>query len=726
MRSWLLAGLAVGGGLAASTSAAEEGLWLPGQVPALRERLASLGARLGADAFADLEGGPAAAVARLGHCSASFVSPAGLLLTNYHCAYGSLKARSTAERNLLQSGFLARTGSEELPALPHLRVRVTLAIDDVTARVAARLSGLSRGERGRVLEALAEEVDRECRAVPGERCELSSLHGGAAFARVRQRELDDLRLVYAPPEDLGRYGGENDNFAWPRATADFALFRVYTKDGAAVPQPFRPAHHLVPAREPLQEGDFVTVIGYPNATNRYRSAAEVEEAFGWRYPRLVASYGTWLRELRASVAGRPEAARRYAGTDAELSNTMKFAEGLAGSPAAAAIEGERREQERQLARWIDADAGRRAAYGAAWTSLEEALARRREGREQRWRFHLATRSSLLGAARRLYRDARERERPDALRAEGHRDADREELRQQMEGLDERFDPAVDRAVWRAFLLDYHELPAGQRRPDLDGFFGLVPGRSGAEAVDRTLARLYRGTAFADRSRRLRMLDARRGTLDASRDPFLRLARALYDGDLAAERADERLTDAIEAARPLCMEALLRYRDEQGRPAYPDANGTLRVSFGRVEGYRRADGALARPFTLASDLLATHAGRPPYQLPADVRQRLRDGRFGPYRDARLASLPVNFLASVDVAGGNSGSPTLNARGELVGVLFDTNREGILSSWDYDARVARSIHVDIRYGLWLLAAQGARALLAEMGAAATLETAADAAP
>jgi hypothetical protein len=726
MRSWLLAGFALGTALAAPMAAAEEGLWLPGQVPALSEHLVSLGARLGADAFADLSGGPAAAVARLGNCSASFVSPAGLLLTNYHCAYGSLKARSTPERNLLQAGFLARSGAEELPALPHLRVRVTLAIDDVTARVAPRLSGLSGAERARALEALAEELDRECRAVPGERCDLSSLHGGAAFARVRQRELTDLRLVYAPPEDLGRYGGEHDNFAWPRATADFALFRAYTRDGGAAPQPFRPARHLVPAHEPLHEGDFVAVIGYPNATNRYRAAAEVEEAFGWRYPKLVASYGTWLRELRAAVAGRPEAAFKYAGTDAELSNTMKFAEGLAGSPAASAIERERREQEQQLARWIDADPGRRAAYGAAWRSLEEALARRREGREQRWRFHLATRSSLLGAARRLYRDARERERPDASRADGYREADRDELRQQVEGLDARFDPAVDRAVWRAFLLDYHELPAGQRRPDLDAFFGLVPGRSGAAAVDRTLARLYRGTAFGDRSRRLLMLDARRGALDASADPFLRLARALYDGDLAAEEADERLTQAIEAARPVCMEALLRFRDEQGRPAYPDANGTLRVSFGRVEGYRRADGARAQPFTLAADLLATNAGRPPYQLPADVLQRLRDGRFGPYRDPQLGSLPVNFLASVDVAGGNSGSPTLNARGELVGVLFDTNREGILSSWDYDAATARSIHLDIRYGLWLLAAQDAHRLLAEMGAAAAPATAAGAAP
>jgi hypothetical protein len=712
MRSWLLAGLAIlavpGGGRA------DEGLWLPGQVPSLAPRLEALGAPLAGAALADLAHGPAAAVARLGNCSASFVSRDGLLLTNYHCAYGSLKARSTPEHNLLESGFLARAREEELPALPHLRVRVTIAFDDVTERVASALRGLSGAARARRLETLEEELDQECRREPGERCELSSLHGGAAYARVRQRELRDLRLVYAPPEGLGRYGGEADNFSWPRETADWALFRVYAADGGSPPAPYRPARVLEIAREPLRAGDFVMVLGYPNATNRHRAAAEVEEAFAWRYPKLVESYGTWLRVLRAAVAERPQAAFKYAGTDAELSNTATFAAGVAGSQAAAAALERRRAQERAVAAWIAADDARRAAFGSAWAALEAALASRRAGRELRWRFHLATRSSLLGAARRLYRDARERERPDALRAEGYRDADRAELREQLEGLDAGFDAAVDRAVWRAFLLDYHELPAGQRRSDLDRFFGLVPGRAAAPAVDRALDRLYGGTRLGDRARRLRLVDARRPALDASSDPFLQLARRLYDGDVAAEQEDERLTAAVDEARPVCMAALLGFREERGETVYPDANGTLRVSFGRVEGYRRPDGAPAVPFTVAGDLLATHAGQPPYDVPADVLRRLRDGSFGAYRDALLGSLPVNFLASVDVAGGNSGSPTLNARGELVGVLFDTNREGILSSWDYDPATARSIHLDIRYGLWLLDTLGAGPLLAELGA------------
>ena len=258
MRSWLVTGLAL---LALPGGArADEGLWLPGQVPSLAPRLDVLGSRLAAASIADLDRGPAAAVARLGNCSASFVSRDGLLLTNYHCAYGSLKARSTPERNLLAAGFLARSREEELPALPHLRVRVTLAFDDVTERVAAELRGLTGAARARRLEALGEEIDQECRRAPGERCELSSLHGGAAYARVRQRELRDLRLVYAPPEGLGRYGGETDNFAWPRETADWALFRVYAADGAS-PSPYRPARVLEIAREPLRAGDFVMVIG---------------------------------------------------------------------------------------------------------------------------------------------------------------------------------------------------------------------------------------------------------------------------------------------------------------------------------------------------------------------------------------------------------------------------------------------------------------------------------
>lgn len=709
-------------------AAAEEGLWFPPQLSSVAGELKALGSEIDPASLIDPASHPMGAVVRLGGCSASFVSPDGLIITNYHCAYSSIQLNSSVERNLLEKGFLARSRQEELPGSPNLRVLVTAGIQDVTARVTEGLGGAGGPERTEKTDARREAIVRECEKEPGYRCQVASFYGGVRYSLIRQLELKDVRLVYAPPSGVGRYGGDVDNFTWPQQKGDFAFFRAYAgPDGKAADpgpanRPYRPKHHLNIARTPLKDGDFVLVAGYPNATNRYRLSAEVEDSFLWQYPRMLESYEKWLRVIRDSVKDRPEAALKYAGFDAGLNNTLKYVRGMVDSFAGSGMLQRKLSLEQDLAAWVDADPRRKAAYGNAVGELRAAFDRRRETRELERRYHLATRSTPLNTAAQLYELAREREKPDAEREAGYRERDLERFRQTLEKGVRNFDPQVDRAILKTFLLDYHQLPAGQRAADLDAWFGLEPGREAGDGLDRVLDSMYGQTRLGDLSRVLELTKAKAGEIEASPDPFLKLAVRLHARGLAKEEREKEHSDALRSLYARYMAALVAYMESRGEVLYPDANGTLRVSFGTVKGYTASGGTRYQPFTTADDVIGKDTGSEPFNTPAAILSALREKRFGSYGDPRLATLPVNFLGTVDVTGGNSGAPTLNSRGELVGLLFDINQEGIISSWDYSSAMTRSIHLDIRYVLWLLdEIEHAGGLLAEMGIPAAQQTA-----
>jgi peptidase S46-like protein len=705
---------------AATYAAAEEGMWLPSQIPGITAKLETMGLEMDPHHLADLASYPLGAVAKLGGCSASFVSPEGLLITNYHCAYSSIQLNSSVERNLLQKGFLARSREEELPASPNARVYVTVDFKDVTSKVLAGLEGVEGEARSDEIDERRKVMVEECEKEPGSRCYLAGFFGGVEYALVRQLELRDVRLVYAPPLGIGQYGGDVDNFTWPQQKGDFAFFRVYVGPGGKPAdrspdnQAFHPRYHLRVARAPLTENDFVMVVGYPGSTNRYRFSSEVENSFLWRYPRQVQMYETWIRVIQESVKDRPEAALKYAGTESGLNNSLKYARGMVDSFAGSNMLAKKLALEKELAAWIDQDPVRKASYGNVVEELRAAFAVERKLREPDLRYQLATRSELLSAAAQLYQLSREREKPDAERATGYRERNQEKIRQSLERLAHNFDLQVDRAVWKTFLLEYHQLPAGQRVASLDRWFKLVPGWDAGARIDRILDGMYAETRLADKDHLLRLMKARRSDIESSRDPFLKLAVRLHEAEKAMEDRDEKRENALRVLYARYMAALVEHMKSQGQALYPDANSTLRIAFGKVQGYTTSTGIRQRPFTLAEDIVEKDTGKEPFNTPPGTLQVLRTKRFGRYYGPGLGSLPVNFLGTVDVTGGNSGAPTLNSRGELVGLLFDINYEGIISSWDYVPATTRSIHLDIRYALWLLEEiDQAHQLLAEMG-------------
>jgi hypothetical protein len=706
----------------------DEGLWRPRQMPEVKELLPTSEAAIDWGGMADLKASPMSAMLKFGGCSGAFVSADGLIVTNYHCATSSVQFNSSPEHNLLQDGFVARSQADELPAVPTLRVQLMLAAEDVTLRMLEGLGGVEGEARFDAIDRRRKAIVRECETSSGDRCQVAGFHGGLEYSLIRTLELRDVRLVYAPPEGVGRYGGDVDNFEWPRQTGDFALFRAYAgPDGRpADPSPgnrrYQPRSFLKIARDGLKEGEFVMVVGFPGSTNRYRPAAEVEQTFRSYYPRRIRINERSLEVLREATKGHKDLALRYAGSDAELNNTLKYAQGMVERFSRSGLLARTQERDRRLQAWIEADPQRKAAYGSALETLVAALRKQWESQERDSWFQAATRSTLLGTARRLYRLALEKQKPDTERTSGYQERDWGGIRQGLERMERGFAPEVDAAVWKAFLLDYHrEARANERRPDLDAWFGLKAGQDATVKVTRALEDMYRRTRLVDRAHRLSLMTASAAELESSSDPFMKLAVRLSAAERAREKRGQDMGGTIQAARLVYMEALVRFLEQHGEHVYPDANGTLRVSWGTVKGYTKEDGVVFPPFSTAEDLVQKNTGEKPFDTPPETLRLLRAKGFGAYRDPALGTLPVNFLATVDVTGGSSGSPTLNSRGELVGLLFDINQEGIISAWNYSVKLSRSIHVDIRYMLWLLRdVERAGALLAELGASPVAPT------
>jgi len=314
---------------------AGEGMWLPDQLPKIGAALEAAGLQTPPENFADLTGKPMGAIVSLGGCSASFVSPEGLVVTNHHCSYGTIQFNSTEELNLLDDGFLAAGHEDELAGAPGSRVYVTESFSDVTDRVLATIpAGADGAARFAAVEDAKKEIIAECEKTPGHRCKVASFFGGTAYRLYDQLEIRDVRLVYAPASSIGKYGGDIDNWMWPRHTGDFSFLRAYVgHDGLpADPSPdnvpYRPKHWLTIGIDGIEAGDFVMVAGFPGRTNRYRLASEVEDAIDWTYPQRVKRRGESLEIIERETAGRPQAALAYAAWISYINNSMKNAQGM--------------------------------------------------------------------------------------------------------------------------------------------------------------------------------------------------------------------------------------------------------------------------------------------------------------------------------------------------------------------------------------------------------------
>lgn len=690
------------------------GKWTPEQIlehdPAW---LRQLGLELAPKELWDpASGGLLEAIVQMGGCSSGFISEHGLLVTNHHCAFGMLQEHSSPERDLIADGFVAKDRSEELVGAT-ARATVPHRFTDVTAEIEAAASrARNDSERFRAIDRKKKELVANCEKQDFRRCRVATYDDGVRYVLIEALEFRDLRLVFTPPSAIGEYGGDVDNWMWPRHTGDFALLRVYAgpdnQPAAASPdnKPYRPRRHLSIARENVDEGDFVMVVGYPGGTYRSLVAEEMAERAQLYYPRRSALFQHWMGILKEASSKSDATSIVLAGRFKGLANNEKNARGQVGGITRGQLLEKKRELEKKVLAWAAA----RKDHQQAMQAHEELSRIVAEQRKTTWdRDFLLQQMSRgpvdLDLAVRLTRWALERAKPDMERHETYQERYRENLLNSQKRDQKRLHPPTEKHLLQDLLERFAALPEGQKVSAME----TLSSRPAAKAVHSLLT----GTKIHDLAERLEMFEESVEELRARQDPMLDFAFALNQDILAMEHRHDARDGAVSRLRPAWRQTVQAYL---GKPLDPDANGTLRVSLAEVRGYRPRDGVWMEPRTRVAGVMEKHTGEDPFDAPAVVREGAPHTGDSRWADPQTGDVPVCFLATGDTTGGSSGSPVLNGRGELVGVNFDRVWENIANDFGYNPAIARNVSVDVRYMLWILertGGPGPQSLLRELG-------------
>jgi hypothetical protein len=708
--------------LCLATRFPDEGQWLPSQVRTMDwQKLRARGMQLSPDQLWDPQrGGLLNAAVQInypghGHCTASFVSSEGLLITNHHCGDEAIGQLSTLRHNYLKEGFVARSLEEELQT--NMVVYVVRRIEDVTAKIHAAQqragNDLQRYDYAQQeIKRLVEEGEKN--PATGEKdpmteCEVASFFEGREYQLYYRTRINDVRLVYAPPGDAADYGGNVDNWEWPRHSGDFVFFRAFVApDGTPLPYhegnvPYRPQHWLQVATDGVGENDLVLILGYPALTLRYLSSVAVQNQQGYVCPKRSEIFHGIVDALEDAVAGDPERHLKLSSAINAFANAEKNSAGMIAGLARNAVVDRKIREEESFAAWAKSNG--HPEYFNALQDLLELDQHEQKTQEQDLLLGLLSIGRLrdlvpiLDTMLLLVRSAVDSEEGEEVRYPP-------ELLARIGSEDAPADlELLQKPVLEVLLEEVRNLPADQQ---LSGSTVLadsdVPKR---EMVNQLLA----ATEMLAAQKRLELLRAGRKAVAASTDPLVVLARG-FAADMEAHDVRVRTTAGRRMVLgPVWIAAQQAWR---GTAFYPDANATLRISIATVQGYSPRDAITHRPFTTVGGMLEKNTGTPPFKLPDEIKEAARRRWLSRFRDKELGDVPVCFLSNGDTTNGNSGSPVINGKGELVGLNFDRVFENVACDFGWNPDTSRNISLDMRFVLWHLeSAMPAPRLLREMG-------------
>lgn len=706
--------------LLAGSVIADEGMWQPHQLQEISDKLKTAGLELDPTQMENLDQFPMNAIISLGGCTASFLSEQGLVVTNHHCAYGSIQYNSSEKDNLLKQGFVAKTKADELQAAPGSRVYVTESLTNVTDKVTGTIASSVTGEAYfKAIEKNEKSLVAACETSQDYRCEVYSFHGGLEYFLIKQLAIRDVRLVYAPPSSIGKFGGDTDNWMWPRHTGDWAFYRAYVnKDGQPADYskdnvPFKPKAFLKVNANGVEENDYVMVLGYPGRTNRYRIAQEVENQFNWVYPTAKRYREEYIDVIKSTAEAGSEARIKYESTLAGLANYAKNYGSMIESFNKGDMLARKQKELKELQAWINSSEKRKSQYGKTLTKLNMLINESQTNQTRDLILAYIGRTNLIGVSKRLYRLANEKTKPSAERKQGYQERDMNRFTQGMKRVNRRYEATVDKAVLKHFIAQYAQFPVSERNATFDRFFGLDKSFD-ANKLAAKLDKMHNDTQLDEEAVRLAWMDKSVEEFKNSNDPYIQFAVSQYENDRKLEKEAEELSGKLAQVRPQFMTAMIAYKKSKGEPVYADANSSLRITYGNVEGYSPQDGLTATPFTTLKGMLAKYvADDHEFDLFENIRSAISNKDYGKYKRESLGSVPVNYLSTLDITGGNSGSPTLNGKGEFVGLVFDGVYESIIGDWDYDTEYKRAIHTSVPFMLWTMEhIDGAKNIVDEM--------------
>jgi hypothetical protein len=655
------------------------------------------------------------AVVQLSGCTGSFVSSDGLILTNHHCAFGAVQAMSTKENDYVTNGFLAATRQEEQQARG-ISARILESYRDVSKEILAVVTDkMDLADRTKVIEKKIREIVAETeKKYPGKRAEVSEMFAGKTYVLFLSTVLRDVRLVYVPPRSIGEFGGENDNWVWPRHTGDFTFLRAYVApDGspaeyAANNVPYHPKKFLKVNPAGVNEGDFAFIIGYPGRTFRHRTSHYLAYEENYRMPYIAGLYEWQISTMEALGKNDRAIALKHDTRIKGLANTMKNYRGKLLGMKRLHLADKKRAEEVELQKYIDADPQRKLLYGTVLEDIGKVYQEMSENATQEFVLdNLRSSSTILNLAFFIYESSIELQKPDLERLPAFMERNLANTKQGLSRALMNYYEPTERAFLKHIILQALALPENQRIAVIDRQFG---GRS-EQDIDDTIINALAQTKITDSETLAAMFGKQTVELEQFRDPFIRAAGQLYPTYQKLRETRQRREGALSKLSALLVDVKQQF---QKTSFIPDANGTLRLTFGTIKGYSPVDATYYRPITTLTGVIEKTTGSDPYATPQKVIDLYKAKDFGRYKNAKLKDVPVAILYDMDTTGGNSGSPVMNARGELVGVNFDRAYEATINDYAWSESYSRSIAVDIRYVLWVTEkVGGATHILNELG-------------
>lgn len=714
MRKHLTALLAIMA-LAAQVARADEGMWLPMHIKRLNHAdMQKQGLKLTADELYSVNKGSLkdAIVSLGGFCTGEIISKNGLMLTNHHCGYESIQSHSSVEHDYLTNGFWAMTREQELPNAG-LYASFLVRMEDVSARMLATVNGISNeGERNQKLAAEGKKIQEEATKGTHYNASVKPFFNGNEFYLFVYETFRDVRLVGAPPSSIGKFGGDTDNWMWPRHTGDFSLFRVYAgKDGKPAEYskdnvPLTPRHHLPVSMSGVREGDFSMIFGYPGTTDRYLTSYGVQLALDVTNPLRVKIRGKKLEIMKKDMDAADAVRIKYASNYAKVSNYWKYFIGQSAGLKRLNVLGKKQAEETAFTAWVNKDASRKELYGNALADVQKGFDAQRQYKASQ----VALQEAVFGVEIFTF----------ALQAKGLEPflGDKEKMKspqfaeaqkELLKALDELYKDyyaPLDQKMTAAMVKMYRETVPADQLPDL---YKTIDSKYKGD-YEKYAADVFAKSMFTSREKAeafFKNPDSKK--LNA--DPAYVAINSYYNNYLNGIAPKIRATTTdVEKGNRLYVAGLLQMKPDH--KFYPNANSTMRMTYGNVKDYVPRDGVKYNLYTTIDGIMEKEDNtNDEFVVPKKLRQLWEAKDYGPY--AENGVLKVGFISNNDITGGNSGSPVINGRGELIGCAFDGNWEAMSGDIAFEPELQRTISVDIRYILFIIDKfAGAKHLVDEM--------------
>ncbi len=694
--SWLLSGLLVAIGLQVR---ADEGMWLLPYLQKLNiKEMKAKGLKLSADQIYNVNGNSLkdAIVIFGGGCTGEIVSANGLVFTNHHCGYGSIQRLSSVEHDYLENGFWAMNYSEELPC-PGMSVTFIRSIEDVSDQILPKLNdSMSEEQRQQCVDSLSKAITKA--ALPENSTKeafIESFFGGNQYLMFVVERYKDVRLVGTPPSSIGKFGGDTDNWMWPRHTGDFSIFRVYSdKEGkpAAYSKdnvPYSTPTHLKISLKGVKPGDYTMIMGFPGSTERYMTSYEIDHVLNISNPNRIFIRGErqklMMEDMVASEKVRLQYANKYAGSSNYWKNSIGESRGL----RKLGVKGQKEALEARFRAWVNEDPARQQKYGNALDLIKESI----HELNPILNYHQYISEALLRGTE-IITFAK---MADVLLVDSLPNGlDTAAVAKYLKGVSniyKDYNTPTDRKIAKRMIRIVYDSLSKEERPDI---FNVIDSLYAGD-VERYVDDLFDNSLFATQERFETFLKNPNAE-QLKNDPAYLLSKSV---SRAYSRDDKRVRELnIQYARGhrLYVAGLMEMMPDH--KFYPDANFTIRLTYGQVLPYRPADGVIYDYYTTLEGVIAKEDPNNPleFTVPDKLKELFKNKDYGQY--AEDGTVRVGFLSNNDITGGNSGSPVLNGKGELIGLAFDGNWEAMSGDVAFEPELQRTISVDIRYVLFVI--------------------------